>query len=337
MSDAADRHVRARRLAWELVLGPRPRTAARRRHRHRRSRQPVGDAAPGSDLAADGDNLRAALDAIDGPVLLVGHSYGGAVISDAGAHPNVEHLVYLTAFPLDTGESVMRERARGWRGHELAEAMQFDGDIVTVDPARSVEFFYHDCAPEVAAAAAARLRPMSMAAMAGVTRAVAWREKPATYIVCTDDRAIPVALQRSGAARAGEVLEMPTSHSPFLSRPDELARHARRHCEVISSAPIDCPRARLSERDAVVVGVEVELVRIHHDRESPAARAPTTSMPGMSPTYQASAASIAIASSASWKIRGSGFITPTAPESITHSTATPMPGPTCRISSSARR
>ena len=124
---------------------------------------------PGSDLHADGDNLRAALDAIDGPVVLVGHSYGGAVISDAGAHPNVEHLVYLTAFALDAGESVMQNDAHAAaRTSKLAR-----GDAVrrrhasTVDPARVVEFFYHDCTPEVAAAAAAQLRPMSMAAMAG--------------------------------------------------------------------------------------------------------------------------------------------------------------------------
>ncbi len=179
---------------------------------------------PGSDLGADGDNLRAALDEIAGPVVLVGHSYGGAVISDAGAHDCVQRLVYLTAFPLDTGESVAQNSLLGGEEMKLGEVMQFaDDGQVSVDPARSTEFFFHDCPADVAAAAVARLRPMSMAAMTGVTRSVAWREKPATYIVCTDDRAIPVALQRSAAARAGDVLEMPTSHSPFLSRPDELA------------------------------------------------------------------------------------------------------------------
>jgi pimeloyl-ACP methyl ester carboxylesterase len=65
---------------------------------------------------------------------------------------------------------------------------------------------------------------MSIAAFAGVTRGVAWRAKPSTYVVCTDDRAIPVALQRSNAARLDRVVEMPTSHSPFLSRPRDLAR-----------------------------------------------------------------------------------------------------------------
>ena len=181
-------------------------------------------ATPGSDLHADGDNVRAALDAIIGPVVLVGHSYGGAVITDAGAHPNVSRLVYLTAFALDEGESVIANVLTGGEEMKLGEAMHFDGDVVSVDPSRVVEFFFHDCPPDVAQAALARLRPMSMAAMAGVPRAVAWREKPSTYIVCTDDRALPVALQRSCAARVDDVVEMPTSHSPFLSRPADLAR-----------------------------------------------------------------------------------------------------------------
>ncbi len=179
---------------------------------------------PGSDLHADGDNLRRALDAIEGPVVLVGHSYGGAVISDAGAHPNVEHLVYLTALVLDEGESAAQNALAGGEHNELAGAMVFDGDMATVEPARVVQLFFHDCAPEVAAAAAAQLLPMSMAALTGSSRAAAWRDRPATYVVCTDDRAIPVAMQRSCAARIGDTVEMPTSHSPFLSRPDEVAR-----------------------------------------------------------------------------------------------------------------
>ena len=179
---------------------------------------------PGSDLHADGDNLRAALDAISGPIVLVGHSYGGAVITDAGIHPNVEHLVYLTAFVLDAGESVMQNDLRGGEDMKLGEALQFDAEVVRVAPSHRVEFFYHDCVPDLADAAAAQLQPMSVAAMAGVPRAVAWREVPSTYVVCTDDRALPVALQRSCAARLENVIELPASHSPFLSRPDDVAR-----------------------------------------------------------------------------------------------------------------
>jgi pimeloyl-ACP methyl ester carboxylesterase len=179
---------------------------------------------PGSDLAADGANLRRALDAVEGPVVVVGHSYGGAVVSAAGVHPNVERLVYLTAFALDTGESLVENALGGGEEMQLAAALVFDGDTVAVQPERAVELFYHDCAGEVAAAACAQLRPMSMAAMGGVVGAPAWREVPASYVVCSEDRAIPVALQRACAARVGDVREMPTSHSPFLSRPDELAR-----------------------------------------------------------------------------------------------------------------
>ena len=71
-----------------------------------------------SDLHADADNVMQAIDEIGGPVVLVGHSYGGAVVTDAGIHPNVEHIVYLTAFALDDGESVIGERAHRRRGHE---------------------------------------------------------------------------------------------------------------------------------------------------------------------------------------------------------------------------
>jgi pimeloyl-ACP methyl ester carboxylesterase len=175
--------------------------------------------APAS-LADDGDNLRRALDAIAGPVVLVGHSYGGSVITDAGAHPNVVHLVYLTSFPLDDGESVAANKLVGGEDTRLPEAMVFAGDLVHFAPERATEFFYHDCAPEVAAAAVAQLRPMSLPAMMGTPRAVAWREKPSTYVVCTDDRALPLALQQSAASRCGTVVEMPTSHSPFASQPD---------------------------------------------------------------------------------------------------------------------
>ncbi len=181
-------------------------------------------AKPGSDLAADGDHLRRAIDAVDGPVVLVGHSYGGAVISDAGAQPNVEHLVFVTALVLDACESASVNGLTGGEGSALVDAMVFDDGMLTVEPERVVELFFHDCAPDVAARAAAQLLPMTMAAMTANARTAAWRERPSTYVVCTDDRALPVSLQRSCADRIGTVVEMPTSHSPFLSRPAELAR-----------------------------------------------------------------------------------------------------------------
>jgi pimeloyl-ACP methyl ester carboxylesterase len=176
-------------------------------------------------LADDADAVRHALDAEATGALLVGHSYGGAVVTDAGVHPSVEHVVYLTAFALDAGESVVQNAVLGGEAMTLAEGLDFDsaGVVVRVKPERATEFFFHDCAPAAAADATARLRPQSLAAMSGVPRAVAWRDRPTTYIVCTEDRGIPVALQQNFAARSGAaVLELPRSHSPFLSAPAEL-------------------------------------------------------------------------------------------------------------------
>jgi len=177
-------------------------------------------AQPSASLADDGDNVTRTLDAIDGPVVLVGHSYGGAVITDAGAHPNVAHLVYLTAFPLDDGESVSQNALVGGEAMKLPEALSFAGDVVRFEAEHATQFFYHDCTPADAAAATAQLKPMSMAAMTGTPRAIAWREKPSTYVVCTDDQALPLALQQSAASRCSTVVEMPASHSPFVSQPD---------------------------------------------------------------------------------------------------------------------
>ncbi len=172
-----------------------------------------------SSLSDDVANVHRALDAIDGPVVLLGHSYGGAVVTGAGAHDAVQHVVYLTAFALDDGESVAQNDLEGGEETKLVEAMTFDGDIVGCDPARAAEFFFHDCTAADAEAAIAQLRPMSLAAMGEPVSAVAWRSKPATYVVCTDDRALPVALQKSNAARVGRTIEFPTSHSPFISQP----------------------------------------------------------------------------------------------------------------------
>lgn len=178
---------------------------------------------PGASVADDADEVRRAIDAVDGPVVLVGHSYGGAVVTEAGTHPKVQHVVYVTAFALDDGESVSSNALVGGESMRLVEALVFDGEVSTVDPDRATEFFFHDCAPDVAAAAVARLRPMSMEAMRTAPRSVAWKDKPATYIVCTDDRGVPVALQRSAAARCAATVEIHTSHSPFLSDPQLLA------------------------------------------------------------------------------------------------------------------
>jgi len=175
-------------------------------------------------LADDVVCVRDALDAVDGDAVLVGHSYGGVVVTGAGVHTAVAHLVYLTAFALEVGESATENTLTGGEGRsELGAAIRVGDGVLTIDPEVATPAFFHDCAPEDARAATARLRPMSFAALQGKVDAAAWRDKPATYVVCTDDRALPVELQRSNAARIGSSVDWPTSHSPFLSRPDLVA------------------------------------------------------------------------------------------------------------------
>ena len=189
---------------------------------HGASTEPLGD------LHGDAAAVGRALDALDGPVVLCGHSYGGAVISEAAAgHPNVRHLVYLAALMLDTGESCSRSvpmPAGGAPGpeSELGPAMQFsdDGTTVTVDPVAGRGIFYADCSDVDIDWAMARLGPQPAITLQQPVPAAAWREVPSTYVVCADDRAIPPWIQHAFAERATHSVVWPTSHSPFLSQPD---------------------------------------------------------------------------------------------------------------------
>lgn len=175
-------------------------------------------------LPDDAACVQEALDAVAGEAVLVGHSYGGVVIGEAGAHPAVAHLVFLSAFALEVGESTAQNSLTGGiDGSDLPAAIRVDGGVFRIDPALAGVAFYHDCTQADSDAAVARLRPESLAALGGTVTAAAWREKAATYVVCTDDRALPVALQRSNAVRIGNSVDWPTSHSPFLSRPDLVA------------------------------------------------------------------------------------------------------------------
>lgn len=181
------------------------------------------------DLHDDAARVRAALDAFDEPVVLVGHSYGGVVVTEAGVHPNVAALVYLAAFNLDAGESTMSVAIAAsataaldqtGRPDVLAHLRVGDDGISTVDPAGARLLFYNDCADDVAAWAGAQLGPQPMATMMQTPDAVAWRHRPSMYAVCTLDNIVHPELQRILARRSDRVVEWATGHSPFLSRPD---------------------------------------------------------------------------------------------------------------------
>ncbi len=167
-------------------------------------------------LHDDARAVREALDAIDGPVVVVAHSYGGAAVSEGAAGaPNLAHLVYVTAFQLDAGESLL-----GTVGGQPPSWWKVDGDLFS--PLTPHEIFFADVDPDVAAAAIARLRPQSYAVASDRLTAAAWKDVPSTYVVCENDNAIPVFAQEAMAQRAGHVERLPSSHSPFLSHPAEL-------------------------------------------------------------------------------------------------------------------
>jgi pimeloyl-ACP methyl ester carboxylesterase len=178
-------------------------------------------------MHGDADRVRSVLDGIDGPIVLVGHSYGGAVITDAGDHPAVRELVFLCALVLDEGEDAGSVFAGApmpepIEASELAAGMRFDetGTVATIDPAAAHACLYQDCEPADVEWASARLSPQPMATMQQPPRGVAWRSRPSTYVVAAEDRAIPPALQRWLATRCTVSVEWPTGHSPFLSDPD---------------------------------------------------------------------------------------------------------------------
>jgi pimeloyl-ACP methyl ester carboxylesterase len=181
---------------------------------------------PLTSLADDVAATRAAIEAAGGPVVLCGHSYGGSVITEAGDHPSVAHLVYLCAFALDEGETTT-SAATGEElpSTDLGAAFRFseDGERVHLDPDGARTAFYLDCDPADADAALARLRPMAFACFTAPVSTAAWRDRPSTYAVCTEDLAVHPALQRVLAARCSETVEWPTSHSPFVSRPELVA------------------------------------------------------------------------------------------------------------------
>jgi pimeloyl-ACP methyl ester carboxylesterase len=177
------------------------------------------DPAALGDLYDDAEVVRAAVAAVDGPVLVCAHSYGGAPATEGLAGlPHVVGLVYLCAFQLDIGESLIGAAGgvppAWWDVHD-AEGY--------VDPLRPAEVFYSDVDPDTARGAVARLDHQSLASLGQRLTRAAWRTIPSTYVVCEQDEAIPVWAQESMAERAGRVLRMATSHSPFLSRPAQLA------------------------------------------------------------------------------------------------------------------
>jgi pimeloyl-ACP methyl ester carboxylesterase len=179
--------------------------------------------ARGGDMYDDARVVREAIAAADGETVVVGHSYGGVAVTEGAAGgAGVRHLVYVTAFMLDEGESLSTIAGSTPPDWQVPEP---DGRTLTVAGAQEV--FYNTCPPDVADAAAARLRPQTIAALVQPVKSVAWRDVPSTYVICDRDNAIPVPAQEAMAARAGTTHRLDSDHSPFLNDPDAVAELIR--------------------------------------------------------------------------------------------------------------
>jgi pimeloyl-ACP methyl ester carboxylesterase len=184
---------------------------------------------PTLSLAGDVAATRAALDAQDGPTVLVGHSYGGAVITEAGTHARVSALVYVAAFAPDRGESVNTLIADPAPGDPVPPILPPDDGFLFLDREKFAASFAADLPADEARFLADSQVPWGVAALGGTVTEPAWRSRPSFYLVAAEDRMIPPHAQRAMADRAGAtVTETGGSHAVYLSRPAEVAALVRR-------------------------------------------------------------------------------------------------------------
>jgi len=192
---------------------------------------------PTLSLEGDAAATRWVIDGQDGPVVLVGHSYGGAVITEAGTHPDVAALVYICAFAPDKDQSV----------NGLIAGFPADGPLPPILPPRDGFLFldrdkFHasfagDVPADLAAFMADSQVPWGLDATAGAITDPAWRNKPSWYMVTTEDRMIPPSAQRAMAERAGaSVTEAHGSHAIYVSQPAAVAALIEEAATAVSTA-----------------------------------------------------------------------------------------------------
>ncbi len=179
---------------------------------------------PTLSLEGDAEATRQVIDAQDGPVVLVGHSYGGAVITEAGTHPNVAALVYICAFAPDKDESVGTLIAGFPAGGPQPPILPPRDGFLFLDRDKFHASFAADLPAHLAAFMADSQVPWGVDAPAGTITDPAWRTRPSWYLVATEDRMIPPPAQHAMAGRIGAtVSEAAASHSVYLSQPEAVA------------------------------------------------------------------------------------------------------------------
>jgi pimeloyl-ACP methyl ester carboxylesterase len=175
-------------------------------------------------LDSDVETTRDVLDLLDGPAILVGHSYGGAVISEAGRHERVAGLVYIAAFAPGAGESVNTLIADPPAGAPVPPILPPRDGFLFLDREKFAASFAADLPARQAEFMADSQVPWGVEALGGAISEPAWRSKPSWYLVATDDRMIPPPAQRAMSERAGStVVEAPGSHAIYVSQPHVVA------------------------------------------------------------------------------------------------------------------
>ncbi|KUJ58532.1 alpha/beta fold hydrolase [Streptomyces sp. NPDC003328] len=193
----------------------------------------VAPAVPNRSLIGDAAYVASVVRQIPGPVVLVGHSYGGAVITVAGAEENVAALVYLAGYALEEGES-LGELQGGFPDSDLAAALVYTpfpiegaaepGTDVSVDVEKFPAIFAADVDKDVAAVLAVSQRPLAAQAFAEAAPAAAWKTKPSWGLVSSSDRTINPDVERFGYRRAGmTTVEVDSSHLVMLAHPERVA------------------------------------------------------------------------------------------------------------------
>ena len=171
------------------------------------------------DLYADVEACRRAIAATEGPVVLCGHSYGGMVITEAGADPKVIQLLYLTSLMAGVGESqgeLVGAEPAPWLDPS-------DDGTVGVLPELIRTHFLQDCDADTTEQALARLTRQAIVAFTQAPHTAAWKDTPATYVVCTDDLATPADVQVARIRPGARRVDFAAGHHPFLSRPQAFA------------------------------------------------------------------------------------------------------------------
>nr|MDT0516202.1 alpha/beta hydrolase [Streptomyces sp. DSM 41633] len=166
-------------------------------------------------LSADTAAVQAAIEVLPEPPIVLGHSYGGSVITGVRG---AGHLVYLAAFVPDVGESAA---GLGGASPQLRDAIVPEPDGSTsLHPGRAIDTLFGDGPEPLAARAVGLLRTQAPGCGRGIPERHSWKDTPSTYVVCARDRAIDPGLQRRMASRCTDVREWQTGHSPFVGRPD---------------------------------------------------------------------------------------------------------------------